>query len=165
MVKHVFISLGMSCSCELKPTMIRSPMFTAMNTLRARSTKSVGCASERAKPISDGSTPAECSWKSRDAFFNPFSAFVRHHTMSLFVKSFRWFHVHWFAIKQGRGHDSGADVTGHKVRSLSGVWADETRVTSIQTNSGTTPCSLHVFPRVRADVLLQNIVASFSNEE
>ena len=37
-----------------------------MNTLRARSTKSDGCASDRAKPSRDVSTSTKRSWKSRE---------------------------------------------------------------------------------------------------
>ena len=83
MVKHCFISPTTSHSCELEPTMIRSSTCTAMNTLRTRSTKSVGCAAGRAKPSRDVSTSAKCSWKSRDASFKPFETLSRHRTVPL----------------------------------------------------------------------------------
>ena len=75
MVKHFFVPLPTSFSCEPEPTTIKPSTCTTMNTLRAWSTKSAGCASERAKPSRDVSTSAKCSWVSRDAFLNPFNAF------------------------------------------------------------------------------------------
>ena len=54
---------------ELEPTTIQSLTCTAMNTLRARSTKSVRCAS---------------AWKSRDASLKPFTVsflYTPHHVV------------------------------------------------------------------------------------
>ena len=56
-------SISISCSCEL---MIKPSTCTALYTLRARSTTSVGCVSDRARPSLDVSTSAKCSWKSRN---------------------------------------------------------------------------------------------------
>ena len=75
MVEYCFISPTTSYSYELEPAMIESSTCTAMNTSRARSTKSVGCASDRAKPSREVSPSAKCSWKSREASLKPFKAF------------------------------------------------------------------------------------------
>ena len=66
MVKHCCISLTTSCWCELELATIKWSTCMEMNTLRARSTKSVGCASERVRPSRDVRTSAKL-WKSRDA--------------------------------------------------------------------------------------------------
>ena len=77
MVKHCSISLATSFSCELEGTTIKSSTCTEVNTLRAWSTKSVGCASDRVKPGRNVSTSAKRSWKSRDTSLNPFNPFRR----------------------------------------------------------------------------------------
>ena len=82
MVKYCFISPTTSDSCQLEPTMIKSSTRTAMNTLRARSTKRVGCASDRVKPSLDVSTAAKCSWNIREASLKPLKARLKHQTVS-----------------------------------------------------------------------------------
>ena len=63
--------------------MIKSTTCTATNTLRARSVKSVGCASDSVKTSRDVSTSAKCSWKCRDASLRTLNVLFTHHTLSL----------------------------------------------------------------------------------
>ena len=112
MVKYCFISPTTSHSCELEPTMIKSSTCTAMNTLRARSTKSVGCASDRVKPSRDVSTAAKCSWKSREASLKPFkSSLETPNRIIVLVETLRRFHAHRVALRHGRVHESNTNIT------------------------------------------------------
>ena len=105
MVKYCFISPTTSYSCELEPTMIKSSTCTAMNTLRARSTKRVGCASDRVTPSRDVSTAAKCSWITvQSSLETPNRVFV-------LVETFRRLHVHRIALRHGRVHESDTNVT------------------------------------------------------
>ena len=98
MVKYCFISPTTSYIFELEPTMIKASTCTAVNTLRARSTKSVGCASDRV------STAAKCLWKSREASLKPSTAPLR-------VETFWRLHAHLIALRHGRVHASNTDIT------------------------------------------------------
>ena len=112
-VKYCFISPTTSYSCELEPTTNKSSTCTAMNTLRARSTKRVSCASDRVKPSRDVSTAAKCSWKSRSRSVPQTvqSSLETPNRVIVLVETFRRLHVHQIALRHGRVHEGNTDVT------------------------------------------------------